>query len=138
MLARLDRRRIGTDLVALDEIALAAIAHVTLEVGNPHGVRVDTRTSPAPAVGDAPLIEAAVRNLIDNAHRHNVAGGRVEVTSGTCSTGSWVRVVNTGEPIDADATGVLLQPFTRRSPTTTGTGWASPSPRGSPRCTTAS
>jgi signal transduction histidine kinase len=121
-LARLDRHRIGTDLVALDEIALAALEDVALELGNPFGLRFDARTSRAPVVGDGPLIEAAVRNLIDNAHRHNVAGGRVELSAGTSGDESWVRVVNTGEPIDADATDVLLQPFTRRSPSTTGSG----------------
>jgi signal transduction histidine kinase len=121
-LARLDRRGIGSGLVALDEIALAALDHVAVEVGNPHGVRVDRDVAPAPAVGDGPLIEAAVRNLIDNAHRHNIRGGRVELSTGTGGAESWVRVVNTGERIDEDATDVLLQPFTRRSPSTSGTG----------------
>ena len=51
---------------------------------------------PAPAVGSPRLAERLVANLVDNALRHNVPGGRVEVSTGTRDCRAVVSVANTG------------------------------------------
>src|SRR5205823_4364557 len=46
------------------------------------GLRVLLRTAPAPTHGDPVLVERVVGNLLENAVRHNVAGGWLEVCTG--------------------------------------------------------
>ena len=79
--------------------------------------RLDLRTSLAPAMisGDARLVERLVSNLVDNAIRHNVAGGRVDVSvqSGGRAT---LTVANTGPVVPEEEVDRLLQPFQRLSP----------------------
>jgi signal transduction histidine kinase len=50
-------------------------------------------------------------NLVDNALRHNVAGGRVEVTTAAENGRAVLWVVNTGTAIPADQVERLFQPF---------------------------
>jgi signal transduction histidine kinase len=77
---------------------------------------LDIRSSLAPATisGDSRLVARLVSNLIDNAIRHNVAGGRVDVTvrSGGRAT---LTVANTGSVVPDDEIDRLLQPFQRLS-----------------------
>jgi signal transduction histidine kinase len=66
-LARLDRGGMKTEPVRLDEIAVAALDSVSMDGRHDHVVAVDTHMAPAGAIGDPALVEAAVRNIIDNA-----------------------------------------------------------------------
>jgi signal transduction histidine kinase len=54
-----------------------------------------------------------VANLLDNAVRHNVANGTVEVSTGTCTGHAVLSVSNTGPLIPPDDVGRLFQPFQR-------------------------
>src|SRR5208282_1203573 len=71
---------------------------------------------PAPTAGDPRLIERLVTNLIDNAVRHNVPGGTIDVRTGTAGGCALLRVANTGPPVPADQIDRLLQPFQRLTP----------------------
>ena len=51
------------------------------------GVRVDATLDEATALGDASLIESLVANLLDNAIRHNVVSGVVEISTVTTDGG---------------------------------------------------
>jgi signal transduction histidine kinase len=77
------------------------------------GVQIDTNLDAAHATGDPSLVERLIANLLDNAIRHNTAGGAVEITTGTTAEGAHLRVSNTGALIPpADVEG-LFQPFRR-------------------------
>jgi signal transduction histidine kinase len=52
--------------------------------------------SPALAAGSPRLIEQLAANLVDNALRHNVPGGQVDITTQTISSRAALSVTNTG------------------------------------------
>jgi signal transduction histidine kinase len=79
-------------------------------------VELHATLAPAPAAGDSRLIERLVTNLIDNAQRHNLPHGRVDVTTGTRNGHAVLSVSNTGPEVSADAVERLLQPFQRLGP----------------------
>jgi signal transduction histidine kinase len=68
---------------------------------------------PAPATGSPRLAERLAANLVDNALRHNVPGGRVDVTTGTRNSRAVLSVANTGPAVPAAAVDQLFQPFQR-------------------------
>ncbi|QUQ65810.1 sensor histidine kinase [Kutzneria sp. CA-103260] len=76
-------------------------------------LRVDTTLAPATVAGDPHLLERLVVNLVDNAVRHNVPGGWVDVHTGT--PGGWptLCVINSGPVIRPDQVAELVQPFRR-------------------------
>jgi signal transduction histidine kinase len=68
---------------------------------------------PAPAMGSPRLTERLAANLVDNALRHNVARGRVAVTTATRDSRAVLSVANTGPTVSATAMDRLFQPFQR-------------------------
>jgi signal transduction histidine kinase len=77
------------------------------------GLRVTVSLAPAITVGDPQLAELLMVNLVDNALRHNVANGWIEVTTGTRNGQCVVRVANSGPVIPPDGLDRLFQPFQR-------------------------
>ncbi|MEU8777976.1 ATP-binding protein [Streptomyces sp. NPDC048606] len=73
---------------------------------------VTTALAPLTVEGDAALLGHLVRNLLDNAVRHNRAGGRIHVA--TTSDGD-LTVSNTGPRIEPGEVPRLLEPFRRRA-----------------------
>jgi signal transduction histidine kinase len=69
--------------------------------------------TPAPTAGDPRLLERLIANLIDNAIRHNVPGGQVELTTGTTDTRAFVGVANTGPTVPDEEVQRLFEPFER-------------------------
>jgi signal transduction histidine kinase len=67
----------------------------------------------APATGDPDLVEALVANLVDNALRHNVGGGPVEVATTIIDGRAVVSVGNAGRLIPPGEVDRLFQPFQR-------------------------
>jgi signal transduction histidine kinase len=67
----------------------------------------------APAAGSPRLAERLGANLVDNALRHNLTGGRVDVSTGTRNSRAVLSVANTGPPVPAAAVNRLFQPFQR-------------------------
>jgi signal transduction histidine kinase len=92
---------------------LAEITEQVLASRAEEGITVETALRPAPATGDSRLAESLVANLVDNALRHNVPGGRVTVA--TAVTAGWpvLSVSNTGPVIPAAEVDRLFQPFQR-------------------------
>ncbi|MGH8876561.1 MAG: sensor histidine kinase, partial [Stackebrandtia sp.] len=68
---------------------------------------------PAPVVGNPSLLERVAGNLIENAIRHNVPGGRVWVLTGRDRDMSWLVVGNTGSDVDAETVPRLFEPVSR-------------------------
>jgi signal transduction histidine kinase len=113
-LARSDRGtgpREPLDVAALAEDALDAAAPAI----RAHPVTVQTALEPAPAVGDPVLVERLVTNLIDNAVRHNVPGGWVQVATGTRAGMAFIDVANGGPLIPPELVPSLFEPFRRLS-----------------------
>jgi signal transduction histidine kinase len=79
------------------------------------GLRIRAAVQPAALHGDLILTERLVANLVDNAVRHNVAGGHVEVTTATRNGCAVLSVASTGPVIPAAEIGRLFQPFRRLS-----------------------
>lgn len=104
----LDRRE-PIDMSALTERALLA---QSVEVDR-LGVHVEAATGPSVLDGDYLLIERMVANLVDNAVRHNVGGGRLAVTTGTEQGRAVPTVANTGPVIAAVEVDRLFQPLQR-------------------------
>ena len=78
-------------------------------------LRIQVRTAPAPTRGDPALLERVAGNLLENAVRHNITGGWVEVcTSSTAGTAE-LRVSSSGPEIPGDRVAELFEPF-RRGP----------------------
>jgi signal transduction histidine kinase len=77
------------------------------------GLSLEAACSSAPISGDARLVERMASNLVENALRHNVRGGRVQVTVDAKQGHARLRVTNTGPHVAADQIERLLQPFQR-------------------------
>src|SRR5215471_13594917 len=74
---------------------------------------IHSALAPALASGDPRLAERLIANLTDNALRHNVPGGYIEIVTGTKNSCAVLSVINTGPVIPAAAVDRLLQPFQR-------------------------
>jgi signal transduction histidine kinase len=74
---------------------------------------VTTTLDPAPVLGDPNLLERLAGNLLDNAIRHNVAGGRIQVGTGTDSGQAVLSVGNSGPPVPRTEIARLFAPFQR-------------------------
>ncbi|MEU6064522.1 MULTISPECIES: sensor histidine kinase [Streptomyces] len=103
-----------TDRHPLD---LADICAAVIETAGPEAVRQEVRVtpwlSPAPTVGDPILLEQLVRNLVENAVRHNRRGGHLEVVTRHGPQGAQVEVTNTGPVISVHEIPLLFEPFRR-------------------------
>jgi signal transduction histidine kinase len=98
------------------------LAAITDQVTNAHqldastrGITIHTTLDRADVAGDAKLIERLVTNLIDNALRYNVPGGRVEITVSPHTDKPTLTVANTGPLVAETHIERLLQPFQRLS-----------------------
>jgi signal transduction histidine kinase len=95
------------DLAAITRKVLLARQH---EAGQ-RDIEVSTALAPAPTTGDPNLAESLVANLVDNAIRHNLPGGRAEVSTTMTDGRAVIRVTNTGTVIAPAELDRLFQPF---------------------------
>jgi signal transduction histidine kinase len=86
------------------------------------GLQLHTSLGPASTRGASRLIERLVANLIDNAIRHNSAGGRIDVTTATTGEAAVLSVANDGPVIAAEELERLRAPFQRLGATRIGQG----------------
>ncbi len=75
---------------------------------------MDASLAPAVVAGDLSLAESLVSNLVDNAIRHNVTGGRVEVATTMAAGRASLSISNTGAVIPPGEVDRLFQPFQQR------------------------
>ncbi|MGO8979806.1 MAG: sensor histidine kinase [Streptosporangiaceae bacterium] len=99
---------------------LAAITSAALAAARPAISRLDlhvqTDIQPAALDGDPLLIQQLAANLIDNAVLHNIAGGDVQVATGSSGAGAILSVTSSGQVIPAAELDRLFQPFQRLGP----------------------
>jgi len=117
-LLTLARSQRGLDRRVPVDLALAAGEHLSLvrETDAPAGVRIEADLALAETLGDPALVARLVTNLIDNALRHNVPDGWMQVSTGTTAGRPTVRVVNTGPEIEPDQIRQIFEPFQRLHP----------------------
>jgi signal transduction histidine kinase len=97
------------DLAATAGAVLAARADEAAR----RGIEVRASLGAAPATGDPSLAESLVANLLDNALRHNIPGGSVDLRTVTEDGAAVLRVSNTGAVIPPGELDRLFQPFQR-------------------------
>jgi signal transduction histidine kinase len=108
----LDRR----ERFDLAEIARTAIRNRKREA-EARDLRVVADLAAAPADGDPGLAESLVANLVDNALRHNVRGGQIDIRTGasadaeTGAAAASLSISNTGAVIPPGELDRLFQPF---------------------------
>jgi signal transduction histidine kinase len=114
-LLTLSRSQRGLDHHELFDLGVVAanVLETRSRDAEPAGVRIDSALEPARASGDPRLGERLVANLVENAARHNLAGGRVQVATGIRGGRSFLTVANTGPLVSADDLDRLYQPFQR-------------------------
>jgi signal transduction histidine kinase len=101
-----------------EPVDLCAVIRAVLPTPRLETGRLGLRLEAATAVldGDPVLTERLVTNLVDNAVRHNIPGGCVQVATRTAGGRAIVSVVNTGPVIPPDQVDRLFQPFQRLQP----------------------
>jgi signal transduction histidine kinase len=103
-----------------EPLDLAAITSAALAVPRPAisrlGLYVHANLQPAILEGDPLLVQQLVTNLIDNAVRHNIAGGDIRIATGTDSGHAVLSVTNSGRVIPPTEVDRLFQPFERLGP----------------------
>jgi signal transduction histidine kinase len=101
-----------TDLAAITSAALAAVGPAISDLG----LHVHAGIQPATLQGDPVLVGQLVTNLIDNAVRHNIPGGQVQVATAAGRAGAVLSVASSGPVIPAADVDRLFQPFQRLGP----------------------
>jgi signal transduction histidine kinase len=113
---RLDRQT-PVDLAAGVRATLAAVS------AQVEGLQLSVLTDfrPALVVGDPNLLERLAGNLVENAVRYNVRGGRLSIRTGTEGGRVYLTVANTGPEVPAAEVPGLFEPFRRGGRERTGT-----------------
>jgi signal transduction histidine kinase len=75
------------------------------------GLHVSAALTPARTSGDPALAESLIANLIENAIRHNIPSGGIDISTGTTPAGARLSVRNTGPVIPPMEVDGLFEPF---------------------------
>lgn len=113
LLARTD----GVGIAVREPADLAALAASAWQAvradAEARYMRASFNTPGAYAVGDPALLERVAGNLLENAVRHNVDGGWIEVRTDASADWSTLQVASSGAEIPAERIGELFEPFRR-------------------------
>jgi signal transduction histidine kinase len=113
--ALLTLSRSGCGRPRREPVDLAATAAEVLRAHDHQGLRTTTALEPAQTTGDPQLVERLVANLVANAVRHNIPGGRIDIVTYTAAGRAIFTIANTGPLIPAGELTRLFQPFQRLS-----------------------
>ena len=101
-------------LARQEPIDLATIAAAALRAHDPSGLEIGVTLEPAQTHGDPDLLLALATNLVANATRHNIAGGRIDLATRAQGGRALLSITNTGRLIAAGELQRLIQrPFQR-------------------------
>jgi hypothetical protein len=100
-----------------EPVDLAAIAEDVLDEQRgaivERSLTVSAQPADARAVGDRVLLHRMVANLIENAIRHNVDGGHLDLRTASDPGTATLEIANTGPVVPADQVARLVEPFQR-------------------------
>ena len=111
-LAVSDQGRLSTEFTDLATWAEDAIDDAAAEIERLE-LRVDRELGPAETTGDPLLLERMIRNLVDNAVRHNEPGGWIRLRTGSTDGAAYLEIANSGPHIPDDTVPSLFEPFRR-------------------------
>jgi signal transduction histidine kinase len=111
--ALLELARGARTLLRREPVDLAAIVATALQAHELGGLRSVVALEPVWTTGDRDLLERLAANLVSNAIRHNIAGGRIAVATGAHAGRVVLCVANTGPRVPASELHRLFQPFQR-------------------------
>jgi signal transduction histidine kinase len=104
------------------EVDLGELVRELIDKTDLDGLRLELDLRPAWVLGDRELLRTMTANLIDNAVRHNSAGGWIEIRTESASGAARLEISNSGAMIMADEAGSLAEPFRRLGTARTGDG----------------
>jgi len=120
MLARAENGSLtGATTVSLGQLASAALAERSQAIAAMH-LTIEQAGRDAAVAGSEILLTRMVGNVIDNAVRHNQAGGWIQITTQADSTQARLTVETSGRILDDRELRELAQPFRRLAPDRTG------------------
>lgn len=114
--ALLDLARVERGLARREPVDIATIAATALRAHNASELVRIVALERVQTTGDPDLLERLATNLVSNAIRHNVVGGRIEVATRARRGRAVLTVANTGRPIPPGEVQRLFQPFQRLAP----------------------
>jgi len=113
LLARTD----AAELTVFETIDLADVVarawQAVRDQAETRALRVTVDTRQVPAVGDPALLERVAGNLLENAIKHNVDGGWIEVSMHREEGVSVLAVRSSGPLVDSETVAGLFEPFRR-------------------------
>ncbi|MFS1301374.1 HAMP domain-containing sensor histidine kinase [Streptosporangium longisporum] len=112
LLARSENELVARRPVDLEHVTASALEQLGAAARR-RGVALRADLSPAPARGDALLLERCVFNLVENALKYNVPDGHVQVRLAASGEELTLVVDNTGPLVPAHEAGDLFEPFRR-------------------------
>jgi signal transduction histidine kinase len=118
--ALLTLTRVQAGLDRQEAFDLATVTNQILVAHRPEakrrGIALHSEFSPTAMRGDPRTVVRLVSKLIDNALRHNLADGQVEIVTKSCLGHPVLSVINTGPVVPETAIHRILQPFQRLGP----------------------
>ncbi len=113
----LDASRLETGTLAVQIVTVplhdAVEASMRSLTHRPADVRVDVPLDLPPALADRSLLERAIANLVENAHRYSPPGAPIAITAARLGAALHLCVIDRGPGIPADRRGEVLAPFQR-------------------------
>ena len=108
VLAETERGLVSSGRQRLD-LLTAAVVETLRPAAKERDVEIDASLTPAEVLGEQPLLERLVTNLVQNAIKYNVPGGWVDVVV----TGAGLTVANSGLRVAPERVDGLFEPFRR-------------------------
>lgn len=113
LLARTDGMGLGVvEPVDLSKVVASAWRPIQADASG-RGLSTSFHDLPAPVFGDPALLERVAGNLLENAVRHNVDGGWIEVWTGAGPEWASLRVASSGTVVDPERVEELFESFRR-------------------------
>ncbi|WP_417281730.1 sensor histidine kinase [Actinomadura rugatobispora] len=110
LLARSEREPQARTATPLPDVVRSALDQLEEPSGE---IEVEARLGDAAVDGDPVLLERCAVNLLENALKYNVPGGRVWVRTGTRGGSAVLHVANTGKPVPSYEVERIFEPFRR-------------------------
>ena len=104
--------KLAVEDVDMEATVRDALGLIAPEVAERH-LHVSTRLLPARVPGDPVLLRQSVSNLLRNAARYNVEGGRITVGMARLDDGVRLTIRNEGPVVAAESVESLREPFVR-------------------------
>jgi signal transduction histidine kinase len=112
-LARVDRQESHRESIGLNPLAAQAIDEVR-PLATQRSLLLTTDLKPVSVTGDTRLLETLLRNLLENAVRHNQPGGWIAIRTWARDERAVLEVENSGEVIADELASRLTEPFQRQ------------------------